>query len=56
MELAGDKSGRLAMTQELKSYPFGAIWDYYCEKCNMPVGPAWIDEVRKYEKDVLSKR
>ncbi len=55
-EAAGDKSTRLAYTQELKSYPFGAVWDYYCQKSNMPVGLDWIGDVKQYEKDVLSKR
>jgi L-rhamnose isomerase len=56
MEVGGDYTSRLAMVEELKSQPFGAIWDYYCEKQGVPVGAAWIDEVKKYEKDVLSKR
>jgi len=36
--------------------PFGAVWDYYCEMRNVPGGTAWLGEVKKYEKDVLSKR
>jgi L-rhamnose isomerase len=55
-ELEGDYTRRLAMLEELKSLPFGAIWDYYCEKNNVPVGTAWIEEVKKYEKKVLSER
>lgn len=55
-EAQGDKSTRLAFTQELKSYPFGTVWDYYCQKSNMPVGIDWIGDVKQYEKDVLSKR
>ncbi len=51
-----DYTKRLAMMEELKTLPFGAVWDYYCQKQGAPVGMAWFDAVRKYEKDVLSKR
>jgi L-rhamnose isomerase len=32
------------------------VWDHYCATQNVPVGPAWLDEVRAYERTVLSKR
>jgi L-rhamnose isomerase len=32
------------------------VWDYYCQSKNVPVGRAWLDEVKRYERDVLSKR
>lgn len=51
-----DFTKRLALMEELKTLPLGAVWDYYCHKHGAPVGMAWFDEVRKYEKDVLSKR
>jgi len=56
MELAGDYTTRLAMLEELKTLPFGAIWDYYCTKMEVPARETWLDKVRAYEKDVLSKR
>ena len=56
MELAGDYTGRLAVMEELKTLPFGAVWDYYCLTQDVPVGDAWLEEVRRYEADVLSKR
>lgn len=56
LELDGDYTARLALTEEYKTYPFGAVWDYFCEKNNVPVGTDWLDEVRAYERDVLSKR
>jgi len=56
MEESGDTTGRLAMLEELKTFPLGAVWDYACLSGNVPAGPAWLNEVRKYEKDVLSKR
>jgi L-rhamnose isomerase len=55
-ELAGDYTTRLAMQEEIKTLPFGAVWDYYCLKSNVPVAEGWLDEVRAYEKKVLSKR
>jgi L-rhamnose isomerase len=56
MELEGDYTGRLAIQEELKTLPFGAVWDYYCTKMETPAGESWLDEARAYEKDVLSKR
>jgi len=56
MENAGDNTGRLATLEELKSLPFGAVWDEYCRRQNAPVGGAWLDEVRAYEKKVLARR
>lgn len=56
MEKKADFTDRLAMLEELKSYPFNAVWDYYCETQNVPVREAWIEEVKTYEKDVLSAR
>ena len=55
-EAAGDYTARLALHEENKSLPFSAVWDAYCEAQNVPVGAAWLDEVKKYEADVQSKR
>ncbi len=56
LEADGDVSGRLAVTQEFKAAPFSLVWDYYCDKTGKGVGLSWLDEVRKYEQDVLLKR
>jgi len=56
LENAGDYTARLAMLEELKTMPFGAVWDYYCLTQDVPVGATWMDEIRQYETDVLSKR
>lgn len=56
MEIEGDYTGRLAMLEELKTMPHGAVWDYYCQRESVPVGSTWLDEVRQYETDVLSQR
>lgn len=47
---------RLALLEEAKTLPFGAIYDYFNLKNNAPVGEAFITDVDQYEKDVLSKR
>jgi len=47
---------RLAMLELLKTKPFGAIWDYYCLKHDVPVAQGFIADIQQYEKDVLSKR
>lgn len=56
IELEGDYTSRLALVEELKSYPFGAVWDYYCEQMGVPVRDTWLADVKQYEKEVLSKR
>ncbi|MBN1816923.1 MAG: L-rhamnose isomerase [Sedimentisphaerales bacterium] len=55
-EREGDFTERLALLEELKTMPFSAVWDYYCRKNDVPVGVKWLDEVKTYEKHVLSKR
>jgi L-rhamnose isomerase len=52
----GNFTERLALMEEFKTYPFGAIWDYYCEKMGVPVRESWLDEVKAYENEILSKR
>jgi L-rhamnose isomerase len=47
---------RLALLELLKTMPFSAVYDYYCMKNNVPTGMDYINEVVKYEKEVLSKR
>jgi L-rhamnose isomerase len=56
LEREGDYTSRLALMEEAKTLPFGAVWDYYCLKQGVPVGEAWLAEVKSYEKSVLSKR
>lgn len=55
-EAEGKNAQRLAMMEEFKSMPFGAVWDMLCEKAGVPVGTAWIAEMEKYEAKVQSKR
>lgn len=55
-ELEGDYTTRLALTEEFKTYPFGAVWDYYCAKSGVPVREQWLADVKEYEKNVLLRR
>lgn len=46
----------MMMNEELKTLPFGDIWEHYCQIQGVPGGREWYDTVAQYEKDVLSKR
>ena len=56
LETKFDYTSRLAMMEEVKTLPFSAVWDMYCEMQGVPVGATWLREVKQYEADVLSKR
>lgn len=46
----------LALIEECKALPWSAVYDEFCERNNVPVGTAFIDEIQKYEKEVTSRR
>ncbi|MBQ7043521.1 MAG: L-rhamnose isomerase [Clostridia bacterium] len=46
----------LVMQEELKNYPLADVWNEYCERCGVPVGESWYEEVEKYEAEVLLER
>ena len=56
LEAERDFTSRLAVQEEVKSLPFGSVWDYYCQANDVPVGPAWLAAVKRYERDVQSRR
>lgn len=56
LESEGRLFERLALMEELKSMPFGDVWDYYCQQQGVPPAGRFIPEVIAYEKEVLSKR
>ncbi len=56
MEAEGDFTGRLALLEELKTLPSGAVWDWFCLQQDAPAGLAWLELVRGHERDVLSQR
>jgi L-rhamnose isomerase len=53
---ASDGFSRLALLEEAKSLPLGAVWDEYCRRAGAPVDAALIPAVKAYERDVLAKR
>jgi L-rhamnose isomerase len=52
----GDFTELLVRSEELKGYPFGAVWDEYCERCGVKTGMAWYSDVVEYDREVLSLR
>lgn len=56
LEIEGDFTARLALTEESKTLPFGAVWDEYCRRSGVPLGMDWLKEVKSYEKSVLADR
>lgn len=55
-EQAGDATLRLALFEESRTLPLGAVWDEYCRRQDVPAGPRWMDEVKAYERAVLASR
>lgn len=56
LESAGDYTARLAMLEEIKLLPFGAVWDCFCLRHGVPAGREWLSEIKAYERDVLARR
>ncbi len=52
----GDFSRLMVLGEELKTLPFGDIWDEYCRRSGVPCGMEWFDLIRGYEDRVLKKR
>lgn len=47
---------KLALMEEMKSLPFGAVYDYFNMKNSAPVGEEFIGRVQQYEREVTGKR
>ena len=56
VELSGDYTARLALQEECRTLPIGAVWDEFCRREEVPVGLAWLNEVKTYERTVQSNR
>ncbi|NLO33470.1 MAG: L-rhamnose isomerase [Candidatus Hydrogenedentes bacterium] len=56
LERNGAYTERLAFLEDLKTMPFGAVWNYYCLANNTLPDGAWMESVLRYEKEVLVKR
>lgn len=46
----------MVMQEDLKMYPFGDIWNEYCRQCGAPEDGSWLEDVKKYEQEVLAVR
>jgi len=55
-EVRSDYTARLALLEELKGLPCGAVWDYFCLQHDVPVGISYLDEIRTYEQRETSRR
>lgn len=55
-EVEGDLTARLALQEEAKLLPFGAVWDAFCDQQGVPVGADWLDDVKRYQRDVQEGR
>jgi len=56
VEDQADFTTRLALLEELKLLPAGAVWGHYCLAADVPIGGAWLEEIQRYETDVLRNR
>lgn len=55
-EIEGRFGDRLALMDEFRSLPLGAVWNKYCMDQQVPVGTDWLEQVHEYEANVLTKR
>lgn len=46
----------MMLQEELKLYPIGAVWNYFCQQNKVPEQEYWFKEIEQYEKEILSKR
>jgi L-rhamnose isomerase len=51
-----DFTSVLVGLEELKTLPFGMVWAEFCQRNDVPTDGSWYADVKKYERDVLSKR
>ena len=56
MQNADNWTELMDIQEELKTIPFGEIWEAYCRECGAPIDGEWFATVKKYEAEVLSKR
>ncbi|MBO5671006.1 MAG: L-rhamnose isomerase, partial [Clostridia bacterium] len=56
LQNAGDFTALMVLQEELKTMPFGEVWEEYCRRCGAPADGEWYAQVKQYEQDVLSCR
>lgn len=55
-EQSGDNTRRLALMEEAKALPWGAVWNEFCERSNVPGGADWIKDAEAYVSKVAALR
>ena len=55
-ELNGDNTSVLAVNEDLKTLPWGAVWNMLCARDGKPTGREWLEDCKRYEADVTIKR
>lgn len=56
VEQDGDYTARLALLEEQKCLPWQAVWEVYCQRNDVPADASWLDNIRRYEQQILSQR
>jgi L-rhamnose isomerase len=56
MQDKGDYTSLFALSEELKTYPFGDVWDAFCEETQVPAREEWLESIREYEKITLKRK
>lgn len=56
LQEAGKLTEVMMLQEEVKTYPFGDVWNYFCESNGVPQKEEWYEEVKKYESEVLTRR
>ena len=56
LEAQGDKARLMAMQEKLKGYPWGAVWDEFCRRNNVPERDEYMKEIERYSAEVLANR
>ena len=46
----------MVLQEELKTMPFGDVWDEYCSACGVPKDGEWFETVKNYENEILKQR
>ncbi len=56
MQNEGNWTELMVLQEEMKTMPFGEIWEAYCRECGAPADGEWFASVKQYETEILSKR
>lgn len=56
MQNKGNFTKLMVVSEEVKTLPFGEVWNEYCRQCGKPLDGEWYNIVEDYEKEELLKR